>query len=165
MLTIIVPLMLAAAAPSATDRSAIEGRFVEIYKPYAAGSGGTPSLSQPIYSAELTALIAQWQGLAPAGETELPGDRDWLCQCRQWDGDAFTANIVAIGMAGDDVAELDASVDLGIGAGPESTRTARLILKREEGAWMVDDILAVSLPNGLKEALREAIGARGGERG
>ena len=168
MLAIIVPLMLMAVAPSDTDRGAIEERFVEIYRPYMAGSGGAPAQSMAIYSAELTALIAQWQSAAPQDEPDALSDGDWLCQCQEWDGLGFQATIVSIGMASENVAEVDVSVDLGVGGGPEAARAVRLITTREEGAWKVDDMVADSFPTGLKQVMRETIAATGpppGERG
>lgn len=165
MLAILVPLLLAAVAPSADDRSALEETFVEIYEPYTAVSDGVPPWSYPFYSAEVTALIAQWRQLTPAGEVDELSGGDWLCQCQDWDEQGFSATIVSIGMAGDDTAAVDLTIDLGIGGGPEANRPARLILKREEGAWKVDDIVADSFPNGIKQALRETIAALAGERG
>ena len=167
MLATLVPLLLAAAAPSAADRSELEKTFVEIFRPYAAPPSGTAAWEFPIYSAEVTALIAQWRQRASADEPDALSDGDWLCQCQEWDDQAFSATIASIGMAGEDLAEVEIAVDLGSG-GPESVRAERLVLKREEGDWKIDDLVGESFPQGLKQALRETIAAEGpaaGERG
>lgn len=167
MLAILVPLMLAAAAPSDTDRSELEQKVVEIFRPYTAAPGGIASWDLPIYSAEITALIAQWRAVAPEGEVDALNDGDWLCQCQDWDAEAFTATIGSIDMPGEGLAEVELTVDLGFG-GPEAIRPMRLTFKREEGAWKVDEIVAESFPNGLKQAMSETIAedqALAGERG
>lgn len=178
MLAILVPLMLAAQQPpdiepiadvqALIDRNALEGAFVEVYKPYTAGQHSTAAWDFPIYSAELTALIAQWRSVTPSDEVDALSDGDWLCQCQEWDSSAFQATIVATRMTGKDIADLDVTVDLGLGGGPEAMRMVTLNLKREEGAWKIDDIAADSFPGGLRQTLRETIaadGARIGERG
>lgn len=181
MLAILLPLMLAAAQqPDNSDiepiadvealieRNALEGAFVEVYKPYTAGQHNTAPWDFPIYSAEVTELIGQWRSVASDEEPDALGDGDWLCQCQEWDSSSFIATIVSTPVATKSDAELEVTVDPGLGAGPESTRTLRLILKRENDVWKVDDIVADSFPGGLKQALREAIEAgraRVGERG
>ncbi len=179
MLAIIVPLLLAAQQPlpdiepienveALIERNALEGAFVEIYKPYTASQHGISPWDFPIYSAETTALLAQWRSVAPAGEPDALSDGDWLCQCQEWDSSSFIATITGTPLHTPSDAQLDVAVDLGVGPAAEATRQLRLVLKREEGAWKLDDIVADSFPGGLKQALREAIAAGGapaGERG
>lgn len=158
MLAMLIPLLLAAAAPSASERSELEKATVEIFRPYADAARGAASWDSPIYSAEVTALIAQWREVAPQGEVDALSDGDWLCQCQDWNPEAFTATIGSIGVPAESLAEVDLTVDLGLD-GPTATRSARLTFKREDGAWKVDDIVAESFPHGLKHALRETIAA------
>ena len=108
--------------------------------------------------AKVAALIARWQAVLPEGELDGLNDGDWLCQCQDWDGDAFQARIDAIEMVGTGVAEVAITVDLGFGE-PGSERAERLTLRREGEAWLIDDIVAESFPEGLKQALRETIAA------
>ena len=70
MLAMIAPLLLAAAAPSAADRAEIEARVVEIFRSYAGPPGAVAAWDYPIYSAEVTALIARCLGMVV-----LPGFR------------------------------------------------------------------------------------------
>jgi hypothetical protein len=174
MLALLVPLMLAAQQPALEstandqaliERNALEEAFVDIYAPYAAAQHSTPPWEFPIYSAEVTGLIAQWRRTVSDDEPDALNDGDWLCQCQEWDSAVFAATIVSVEKPAETAAELDVTVDLGIGSGAEAARSLTLFLQREEGAWKVDDIVADSFPGGLKQALREAIAARAGERG
>ena len=45
----------------------------------------------PIYTAEVSALIAEWRTVAPQDEPDARSDGDWLCQCQDWNEEAFTA--------------------------------------------------------------------------
>jgi hypothetical protein len=150
MLAMIIPLLLAAAAPSAADRTEIESRVVEIYKPYAT-EGPPESWDVPVYSAETTALIAKWREVAPTDELV-----DWFCQCQDWDADAFSATILDVAMASETVVEVRLSIDVGLG-GADAERKQRLIFRREDGVWKLDEMFADAFPNGLQRALRETI--------
>jgi hypothetical protein len=183
MLAILVPLLLLAAEQPAAEqpaaepdaatqalieRNALEGAFVQFYAPYAAAPNAAPSWEFPSYSAETTALITRWRSVTPTDEVDALSDGDWLCQCQEWDSTSFTATIVSTEMAGKDQADLHVAVDLGLGNAAESVRTLQLMLKREEGVWKIDDIIADSFPGGLKQTLRDTIAAEGppsGERG
>lgn len=159
--------VLANATTAAEDRAAIEEAVVAIFKPYAADASGAASWDYPIYSTETAALIAKWREVTPEDEVDRLSDGDWLCQCQDWNAQAFTATIGAIGMWNEGFAEVDLTVDLGLD-GPDATRMERLTFKREGAEWKLDDILADSFPDGLKQALRETIAedeALIGERG
>jgi len=158
MLAMLVPLLLAAAAPSATDRVEIETRVVEIFQSYRGPPNAGAAWDYPIYSAEVTALIARWQAVMPQDETDALNDGDWLCQCQDWNNRRFLASIVAIGMDVDGRSEVDVIIDLGISR-RDATRAARLILKREQGEWKVDEIIGDDFPDGLRQALHETIAA------
>jgi len=159
MLAMIVPLLLiAAAAPSDADRSEVEARVVTIFGPYAGPADAVAAWDRPIFSAEVSALIGRWKAVIPEGEPDGLNDGDWLCQCQDWDAEDFQATIVSIVMTGDGTAEVEVSLDLGFG-GSESTRPARLTLKREQGVWQIDEIVAEGFPHGLEQALRETIAA------
>jgi hypothetical protein len=167
MLAMIVPLLLAATALSADDRHAMEERVVEIFAPYRAADVA-PAWEQPIYTAEVAALIAEWRAVAPHDEPDALSDGDWLCQCQDWNEEAFTATITSIDAIGADRAEVEVDVDLGFAEPASSLRRERLVLKREDGVWKIDDLVAESFAAGLKQALRETIAADktlAGERG
>jgi len=154
----LAPLLLAAAAPPAADRTAIEQQVVGIYAPYAVAGNEAAAWDYPIYSAELTALIARWNAVKPKGELDGMYEADWLCLCQDWQPDSFQATIVSIAMTDADTAEVELTLDLGFG-GPEGGAHQHLRLKREQGAWKIDDIVAEGLDKGLKQALRETIAA------
>ena len=96
MLAMIAPLLLAAAAPSVAERSEIETTVVGIFQPYMGPAGAVAAWDQPIYSAEVAALIARWKAVMPEGELDGLNDGDWLCQCQDWDVDAFQARITSV---------------------------------------------------------------------
>jgi len=161
MLATIVPLLLLAAsagAPAAALREEIETQVTAIYGPYADRETSVAAWDYPIYSAELTALIARWKAVMPQDETDALNDGDWLCQCQDWNNRRFLASIVAIGMDVDGRSEVDVIIDLGISR-RDATRAARLILKREQAEWKVDEIIGDAFPDGLRQALHETIAA------
>ena len=158
MLAMLVPLLLAAAAPSVAERSQIEATVVGIFRSYAGPPGPVAAWDYTIYSAEVTALIARWKAVMRQDEVDALNDGDWLCQCQEWEGNAFQARIDAIEMTEPGVAVVAVTLDLGLGT-PESERTERFTLRREDEAWKIDDIVAEAFPNGLKQALHETIAA------
>lgn len=158
MLATIVPLLLAAAAPSVTERYEIESRVVEIFAPYAGEDSPDAAWDRPIYAAGVAALIGRWKAVMPADEPDALNDGDWLCQCQDWDADAFQATIVSIAMTDAATAEVEMRVDLGF-AGPESLRPLTLTLTREDGVWQIEEIVAEAFPDGLRQALGETIAA------
>jgi len=160
MLATIAALLLAASAgaPSAADREAIETQVTAVFGPYKRPSNGVAAWDYPIYSAEISALIARWKAVRPHDQPDDLGGADWLCQCQDWNHRRFLLTIIAIGMTVEGTAEVDLILDLG-GSGADAARAERLVLKREQGDWKVDDIVGDGLPEGLKQALREAIAA------
>jgi len=156
MLAMIVPLLLAAAAPSAGDRVELETRVVEIFQSYRGPPNAVAAWDNPIYSAEVAALIARWKAVMPQDEVDALNDGDWLCQCQDWDGDGFQATIVSMAMSDEDTAVAELSVELGFG-GPDSIRGEQVTFRREQGVWTIDEIVAEAFPNGLKQALRDTI--------
>jgi len=156
LLATILAVLAATTAPSDADRAAIEEKVVEIFQPYGGSEESTASWDYPIYSAEVTALIARWRAVTPEGGMDGLNDGDWLCQCLDWEPHAFAVTMTSIGMVSDDVAEVELTVDLGFG-GPEDTRAETLTFKREDGVWKIDEMVSLEFPDGLKQALRETI--------
>src|SRR5688500_13569281 len=134
MFAMFVPLLLAATAPTAADRNAIEGRVVEIFRPYTTAEA-TPAWEQPIYTAAVAGLIADWRPAAPPGEPDALSDGDWLCQWQDWHEAAFTATIPSIDATAPDLAGVEVTLDLGFSDAEASLRRERLVLKREDGVW------------------------------
>lgn len=160
MLATIAALLLLAGggAPPAADRDAIETQVTTIFGPYKNQSRGISAWDYPIYSAEITGLIARWKAVRPQDEPDSLSDGDWLCQCQDWNRRRFLTTIISVGMNDRNKAEVDFILDLGT-SGSNGSRAGRLILTREQGNWMIDDIVADDFPDGLKQALRETIAA------
>ena len=157
--TIAALLLLAGAgAPPAADRDAIETQVTAIFGPYKRQSNGIAAWDYQIYSAEVTALIARWRAVTPQDEPDALSDGDWLCQCQDWNRRRFLATIITVGMTDRDTAEVDVILDLGTN-GSNGSRAGRLILKREQGEWKLDDMVADDFPDGLKLALQQTIAA------
>lgn len=50
-----------------------------------------------------------------------------------------------------------------INAGWDSSSTQRLVLVRQGGRWLIDDLFSDSVPTGIKATLREELAAKPGE--
>lgn len=154
----ILPLLMSVTLPlPAADAAALDTAVTELFRPYGQGLDTQAVWERPIFSAEVNALIAHWQRVLPPDEPDRLNDGDWLCQCQDWDERAFRTSAGAPRKLADDMAELDVKIDLGF---PEAAglRDARLIFRREDGAWKLDDIFAPeAFPQGLKQTLRETI--------
>jgi hypothetical protein len=153
-----VLLTAGASAPSAAERDSIETQVTAIYGAYRQPATGVASWDYPVYSTELTALIARWKAVVPEDEPDALNDGDWLCQCQDWNRRRFLATILMIAMNPSGTAEVDVILDLGLNARTGS-RVARLVLKRERDGWKIDDIVADGFPDGLRRALHETIAA------
>ena len=158
MLATISLLLLAASAgaPPPAMREDIETQVTEIFGPYRTPANGAGASDFPIYSAEVAAMIERWKAVRSQDEPDELSEGDWLCQCQEWNHRRFLTTIISIGMNVDGTAEVDLILDLGR-SGADAARVARLVLKREQGKWLVDDVVGDDLPNGLKHALRETI--------
>lgn len=148
-------LLLAAIAPQSADAVAIDQAVAALFAPYSQETTSEAVWDRPIFSREVSELIAHWQAVMPEDEPDALNDGDWLCQCQDWDPKSFAVLIAKRKSRGPDEAETRVTLDLGWGA----TRKARLILRREEGQWRLDDLYATDFPKGLKRALRDTIGA------
>lgn len=150
-------LLLAGAAMSAHDRSAIDAMVLSIYQPYTRSGSAAAVWEQPIFSAETTALITHWARVQPKDEPDDLNDGDWLCMCQDWEASKFRVNIGARRMLRPNVAQVQVAVDLGTG---DARRNLRLVFNREGRSWKLDNIYARNgFENGLKVALRRTIAA------
>lgn len=146
-------LLLASAPLAAADRTALDALVAGIYQPYSQEVHATPSWEYPVFSREVSALIAHWRRVTPSDEPDRLSDGDWFCLCQDWDHRAFRAAILSRGQNGRDRARLAVRVDLGHG----QTRDLRMAFRREGGEWRLDDIFARDYPGGLKRTIRQTI--------
>ncbi|MDE2404522.1 MAG: DUF3828 domain-containing protein [Sphingomonadales bacterium] len=140
----ITALLLAAATPT--------GTVAELYAPYAHADMRDNGADRH-WSAETAALVHRWKAVTPSDEVDDLGDFDWLCHCQDWDAKAFRARVAGQRMIGPNLVELRVRLTLAHG----SETGERLLLRRENGDWRIDDIFATDLPRGLKAALRRTI--------
>lgn len=157
MIATILPALLAGATLSAADRAALDAQVGEVFRPYRGDVDDKAAWDYPIWSQEVTALIAHWQRILPHDEPDALNDGDWLCQCQDWDARRFKVAIGAREALSPGVAQVAVEIDLGFGE-VRDLRGARLLFRKEGAAWKLDDIFAKdSFPKGLKQALRETI--------
>lgn len=147
-------IILAAASPQAgTFTGSPEGAVTAIFAPYSAPATATASWDYPIYSQQIAELIARWRAVTPQDEPDALSDGDWLCLCQEFDRSAFRTTVLS---KRTDRGRTVVSVRLDLGHGAQ--RTAQMVLKREGGAWKLDDLYAApDFPNGLKQKLQETI--------
>ena len=158
MILNILPLLLASIGLPPEDMAAVEDRAAAIFAPYTAPEvDPTPSWERPIFSQEVSALIAHWLKVMPEDEPDELNDADWFCQCQDWDKAKFKATLYPVTPLTEDTVEVEGKIEL---FGEEGgIRDVRLIFKREAGDWRLDDMTGDSYPRGLKQALRETIAA------
>lgn len=153
-LAVLSSLLLAGAALPAADRTAIDARVREIFRPYNLPPTAGASWEYPFFSAETAALIAHWKRVMPRDEPDALNDGDWFCLCQDFDERKFRAAPGQSRLLKPDVAEVTVRIDLGF----DEPRTERLIFAKEAGAWRLDDFFAdPDFPRGLKQKLRDTI--------
>lgn len=151
-----LPLLLASTALPAADRAALDATVDRIFAPYQRESSAQAAWDYPVYSDETAALIAHWERVRPSDEVDALSDGDWLCQCQEWDWRSFAVVKGKARVLAADSVELPVRLAIGW----NGSRSARLRLKREQGAWKIDDLFyARGMPRGLKQALRDTIRA------
>lgn len=149
MSAVLATILLAAAPAAGTP----EAEVAAIYAPYAGPSSATASWDYPIYTKQTAELIAHWRRVSPQDEPDALSDGDWLCLCQDFDAQSFKAEVLSR-REGRGGVQLSVRLDLGLA----TKREAQLVLKREGGAWKLDDIYAApDFPNGLKQKLQETI--------
>lgn len=156
MFAMILPALLAAATPAASDTTALDAQVAEVFRPYGEGMDSTAPWDRPIFSADVTALIAHWQRVLPDDEPDRLNDGDWLCQCQDWDAKGFKLLLGSHQTLAKGTVQVKVKIDLGF-AEASDLRDARIIFKREGESWRIDEIFAEPFPHGLKHALRQTI--------
>jgi len=140
---------------SANDQARLTQTVESLFHPYSISpSRRAPAVwERPIWSRETAALIARWRRVAPRDEVDDLSDGDWLCQCQDWDEHAFRLTIVSRRVD----APRHAVVEVRLRLARRESVSARLLLRVENGAWKLDDLIARDYPAGLKAALRRTI--------
>ena len=156
-LPILALVLIAAGLPRADD-AALRAVIRVIYAPYNAPSDAEASMDRPVFSNATKKLIETWKERANnEGEiTDLSGG-DWFCQCQDWDSEKFRVTAIKLQPMPKGKVKADVTFIL---AGSES-RKLRLIMTRERGKWLVDDLIAVNgysnLTTGLRRELAEVV--------
>lgn len=148
--TTLAAIVLAAATLQAGSP---EAAVAAIYAPYSGPTTATASWDYPIFTKQTAELIAHWRRVTPQDEPDALSDGDWLCLCQEFDNKAFKAEVLSKREARGGT-QVSVRLDLGY----DTRREAQLVLKREGGAWKLDDLYAApDFPNGLKQKLQETI--------
>ena len=161
----LAPLALAACsapvqpAPDATvagDATDLDATVAAFYAPYQREFDprtDEADWDRPIFSAGLRQIIERWKtGFNDQEVAELQ-DFAWLCECQDWDQQAFEVTIAPHAAPAQDRAEIDVAVAIGW----NETRQQHLSLVREGGEWLIDDIRGESFPAGVRAGLAGAI--------
>ena len=131
-----------------------EAAVAAIYAHYNGPVSASPPWDYPIYSRQMMELIADWRRSAPTDEPDALSDGDWLCLCQEFERGKVVHQVRSRRPLRSGGVEVTVKLDLG----HQVTRDLRLLLKRENGAWRLDDLYGTpDLPRGLRQKLRETI--------
>lgn len=160
MITALFAVLIAAspAKVAPADDAAIRAAIRGVYAPYNAPSDAETPMEQRIYSSATQALLDRWKRTAYSeGEITSLSESDWFCQCQDWDSEKFRVTAIKLQPMPKGKVKADVTFIL---AGSES-RKLRLIMTRERGKWLVDDLISINgysnLTTGLRRELAEAV--------
>lgn len=143
----------ATTAPAADD-AGVRSATLAFYAPFQAAAEPAADWDRPIFTVGTARLIAAWRAVQTDGEpVDGLGDAGWLCECQDWDSAAFGVTITAITHPSPGVARVSLIIRQGWG----SETTQDLLLRREQGRWLIDDLFAVEDAPGLRRQLRAAV--------
>ena len=146
-----IPVRRESAAP---DVNAAVKAFYQPYTLPFEENENVADWDRPIFSAPLRKLIEEWKTTFSEEEVADLQDFGWLCECQDWDPESFKVTIEAHpALAGN-----QAEVPVRVAIGWNEVRSARLSLVRDGDSWLIDDIRSEAFPDGLKAALKQAIG-------
>lgn len=149
----------APAAVSDADKAAAEQVIRTVYASYnRQDMSRTPaSWEQPVFSTELTSLIATIP--RPEGESGPLSDADWFCNCQDWD--PATAGITELSSAARPDGKIVVSSTFQAMTDADPARIDFLMV-REAGGWKIDDLLTpgggTTLRRDIADAVTEATG-------
>lgn len=137
----------------AADSRPAEEAALSLYDSYRGLSDfGGADWELPVFSADLTRIIAAWMAKNEAGDVTELSDFGWFCECQDWDQQGFKIKPLSVKQNGD-----HATIRMRVRAGWGSSVEQRLTMVRENGRWLLDDMTTPSMPNGLRAALHEAM--------
>ncbi|MDE1914606.1 MAG: DUF3828 domain-containing protein [Sphingomonadales bacterium] len=144
-------LILAAATNSMVDGREVDAFVAQVYAPYHAEKTAAP-WDRAIWSGRTQALLNTWKHGRASGEADKVSDSDMLCDCQDWDADAFRIETQARQFTGPG----RAVVLLRVLPDGRHARQVRLALVKEQGRWLIDEL---GDPGGrnLSALLRQAI--------
>jgi hypothetical protein len=128
-----------AQATAQNGNTAAEAAVRAVYAPYLSSNQNVPSVTeQGVYTAELQTLIARWrQATRDLNEPTDLSSADWLCSCQDWDPAKARLAIDAVNRNADGRVTVTASFNPGFDGGGQMSD---LIMKQENGRWLIDDI-------------------------
>lgn len=144
--------ILPTSAVAADKRPAVQAALA-LYDGYRGeGDAAGADWELPVFSADLTRIIAAWMAKNDAGEVTELSDFGWFCECQDWDQQGFRTKPLSVKWHGD-----RATIRMRVHAGWGNSVEQNLIMVREDGRWLLDDMTTPSMPNGLRAALHEAM--------
>jgi hypothetical protein len=109
-------------------------------------------MERPIYSAELSQIIAAWRAANPGPEPTSFSDVDWICSCQDWNPGRSSLTIGSVSAREGGRYQVTARFNPGFDA-PNSSIDFFMI--EENGRWMVDDARFTAQEPMLREILIE----------
>ena len=155
----LLPLAALALVGAAPAPKAVDATLGMAYNSYKSDRiDGPADWQKKVYSAEVTALIAAWNRHTGENLTAM-SDYSWFCDCQDWEAKKSRWTRLSPRALGPARAEAKVRVH----AGWDSSSLQRLILVRQHGRWLIDDLFSESVPTGLKAALRKELKEKPGE--
>ena len=152
ILPIAALLVAAAPAPTVPSNAEIDTTVQRISGHYSRDATNTADWARPLFTTAATKQIRIWQKHIGNNLTSL-NDYGWFCECQDWDSSAFKARRTAVKALGPDRIEVSVSVLIGEGV----TRRQRLVLVKEAGRWMIDDLFSSTVPKGMRADIRREL--------
>jgi hypothetical protein len=150
-----IAIALGAAAPSRpSEANAVRAAVAKIFAPYKRPTTETiklASFERAVFSRRTRSLIDKWQNRSGPKDiiTPLSGG-DWFCQCQDWDHRVTGLGPQKLTWLGANRVESRALFTVF----KIDTRATRLIMVRENGKWLIDDLYFESDRRTLTTQLR-----------
>jgi hypothetical protein len=158
LLRLSLPLAALAASTACTAKAEgppvaeIDATLDRIYGHYAREDDPVADWETSVFTAANRKLISDWQDHIGDELTGL-NDYGWFCECQDWDAKAFRAERRSIRDLGKGRVEVRVRVSIGW----DAVRNQRLVLVREDGQWMVEDLFTRSEPGGIRKSLHREL--------
>lgn len=137
MLALIATAIVLTAAAPAPPNNSVRAAVAAVFAPYAVKTATTVPTERRIFSSRTQALIDRWQKRGGARDiiTPLAGG-DWLCRCQDWDPAVARVGAQKLTWLGPNRVVVRTKFMVFKG----DSRLIRLVLQRERGNWLIDDI-------------------------